>query len=75
MNRNELKMVRIFLFFISFHCSQLFYCSSCPTPASLNMYVVSTNFAKTLCTNVNMTSYSDVTSSVYPVTRPPYDAA
>ena len=43
-------MVRIFLFFISFHCSQLFYCSPCPTaaPASLNMHVVSTNFAKTL---------------------------
>ena len=38
------------LFFTSFHCSQLFYCSSCPTaaPASLNMHVVSTNFAKPL---------------------------
>ena len=38
-----------FLFFISFHCPKLFYCSPCPTaaPASLNMHVVSTNFAKT----------------------------
>jgi len=36
--------------FVSFHFSQLFYCSPCPTaaPASLNMQVVSTNFAKTL---------------------------
>jgi len=40
----------MFLFLISFHCPQLFYCSPCPTaaPVSLNMQVVSTNFAKTL---------------------------
>jgi len=39
----------IFLCFISFHCPQLCYCSPCPSagPASLNMHVVSTNFAKT----------------------------
>jgi len=38
------------IFVLSFHCPQLFYCSPCPTaaPASLNMHVVSTNFAKTL---------------------------
>jgi len=30
--------------------------------------VVSTNFAKTLVANLNMTSYCDVTNSVYPVT-------
>jgi len=46
MNRSK----HIFLFFIGFHCSQLSYCSPCPTaaPASLNMHVMSTNFAKTL---------------------------
>ena len=32
------------------------------------MHVVSTNFAKTLVANVNITSYCDVTKSVYPVT-------
>ena len=39
-----------FCVFFNFHCPQLFYCSPCPTaaPASLNMHVVSTNFAKTL---------------------------
>ena len=39
-----------FFVFISFHCPQHFYCSLCHTaaPASLNMHVVSTNFAKTL---------------------------
>ena len=58
------------LFFISFHCPQLFYCSPCPTaaPGSLNMHVVSTNFAKTLVANLNMPSCCDVTNSVYPVT-------
>ena len=42
-----------FLFLKSFHCPQLHYCSPCPTaaPASLNMHVVSTNFAKTLVWN------------------------
>jgi len=43
-------VVTIFLFFISFHCSQLFYYSLSPTAAlaSLNTHVVSANFAKTL---------------------------
>jgi len=43
----------------------------CPTaaPASLNTHVVSTNFAKPLVSNVNMTSYCDLTNSVYLVTR------
>jgi len=50
-----------------FYC---FYCSPCPTasPASLNMHVMSTNFAKTLVTNLNMMSYCDVAKRVYPVT-------
>ena len=57
-----------FLFFISFHCPQLFYCSPCPTSAlaSLNMHVVSTNYPKTLVVNLIMTSH--FTNSVYPVT-------
>ena len=59
-----------FLFFTNFHCPKRFYCFPCPTaaPASLNMHVASTNFAKTLVANLNMTSYCDVTNSVYPVT-------
>jgi len=32
------------------------------------MHVVSTNFAKTVFANVNMTSYCDVTNNVCPVT-------
>jgi len=32
------------------------------------MHVVSTNFAKTLLANLNMTSQYDVTNGVYPVT-------
>jgi len=54
MNRNKHKWLQFFCFFINFHCSQLFYCSFCPTaaPASLNMHVVSANLAKTLiCKN------------------------
>ena len=64
MNRNKHIRQR------SFHCHKLFYCSSCPTaaPASLNMHVVSTNLAKTLVVNLNMTSYCDVINNVYPVT-------
>ena len=58
------------MFFMSFHSPKMFYCSPCPTaaPASLNMQVVSTNLAKTLVANLNMTSHCDVTNSVYPVT-------
>jgi len=58
-----------FLFFMSFHCSKLFYCSPCSAaaPASLNLHVVSTNFAKALVANLKIASYCDVTSSVYPV--------
>jgi len=54
-------LVTIVLFFISFHCPKMFYCSACPTaaPAPLNMHVVSTNFAKTLVANPNMTSHCD----------------
>ena len=64
--QKQTLLVTIFLFFISFHCSKIFYCSLCLTaaPAPLNMHVVSTNFAKTLVTNLNMTSHSDVTNSV-----------
>jgi len=48
--QKQTYLVTIFLFFLSFHYPQLFYCSPCPTaaPASLDMHVVSTNFAKTL---------------------------
>ena len=51
------------MFFISFHCPKMFYCSPCPTaaPASLNIHVMSTNFAKTLVPN-------PITNSVYAVT-------
>jgi len=64
-------LVTIFLFFTSSYCPQLFYCFPCPTSAlaSLNVQVVSTNFAKTLVANLNMTSCCDVTNnSLYPVT-------
>ena len=59
-----------FLFFISFQCHKLLYCSPCHTdaPASLKIHVVSTNFAKALVVNLNMTSYCDVINSVYPIT-------
>jgi len=68
--QKQTQLVTTFLFFISFHCPQLFYCSPCPTaaPASLNMQIVPTNVAKTLDANVNVTSYYDVINSVYPVT-------
>ena len=58
------------MFFISFHCPQLFYCPPCPNPdrASLNMHAVPRNLAKTLVASLNMTSGCDVTNSVYPVT-------
>ena len=48
--QKQTYLVTIFLFFLSLHCPQLFYCSPCPTaaPASVNMHVVSTNFAKTM---------------------------
>jgi len=46
--QKQTYLVTIFFIFTSFHCSQLFYCSPCPAPASLDMHVVSTNFAKTL---------------------------
>jgi len=48
--QKQTHLVTIILCFFSFHCPQLFYCSPCPTaaPSSLDMYVVSTNFAKTL---------------------------
>jgi len=36
--------------------------------ASQNMYVVSTNFAKTLVANLDMTLYCDVTNSVCRIT-------
>jgi len=59
-----------FFVFISFHCPQLFCCSPCLTtaPASLNMHVVSSNFAKTVFASVNMTSCCDIINNVYPVT-------
>jgi len=67
--QKQTYLVTNFLFFISNHCPQLLYCPPCPTtaPASLNMHVVSTNFAKTLFANVNMASYCEVANSVYPV--------
>jgi len=45
--QKKTEFVTIFFVFLSFHCPQLFYISPCPTaaPASLNIYVVSTNFA------------------------------
>jgi len=48
--QKQTRLVMIFLFFITLHCPQLFYCSPCPTavPASLNLHVVSTNFARIL---------------------------
>jgi len=48
--QKQTYLVAIYLFFTSFHCPQLFYCSPCLTaaPAALDMHVVSTNFAKTL---------------------------
>jgi len=68
----------MFVFFVNFHCPKLytappalhllFYCSPCPTAASLNMHVVSTSFAKALVANLNMTSCCDITNSVYPIT-------
>jgi len=55
--QKQTLLVTIFLFFISFHCPKMFYCPPCRTaaPAPLNMHVVSTNFAKTLVANLNMT--------------------
>ena len=72
------------LFFISFHCPQLFHCpplpyrwSPCPTAAPpalplLRRPWICVLFQQTLpkhwFANLNMTSYCDVTYSVYPVT-------
>ena len=47
------------------HCTQPSKQSAC---RQNNTHVASTNFAKIWFANVNMTSYCDVTSSVYPVT-------
>ena len=67
----------VFFVFYKFPLPSALLLLPCPTaaPVSLNMHVVSTNFAKTLFANVSMASYCDVTNSVYPVTRAPYATA